>query len=99
MFKQAGVQSIICIDDEFAVDHINNPPNDYFEIVEEADLKTLVGLNKIEANLPIELLPQKCKEVWSSMSQTERKALYVQLRHWGMLVVFNLSVWKDLRFS
>jgi len=80
LFQQAGVQSIIFIDDEFAVDHASNPPSAYFEAIESDDIERLPGFSQIQAGLPNDVLLQKCKEVWPTLQQAERTALYPKLR-------------------
>jgi hypothetical protein len=79
LLTQAGVQSVVFIDDEFATDHPQNPPNDYFDVLTDNDLKDLAGFSQIATGLPYEALVQRCKEVWPTLRQTDRTALYGQL--------------------
>lgn len=83
LLTQAGVQSVVFIDDEFATDHAQNPPDDYFGALTDDDLKDLPGFSQIPTGLPPEMLVQKCKELWPTLQQTGRTALYGRLHALG----------------
>lgn len=79
LFRQAKVEQIICIDDDFAVDHRENVPTDLIEILEDAQLKETGSVG--EALLKVEegQRASKFKELWQAATNDDRRVLHATL--------------------
>jgi hypothetical protein len=83
LLSLAKVEQIICIDDDFAVDHEDNAPTELLDGVEDDRLAVLGSVWEGLQGLPPDVRSEKFKVLWRSAKLADRKDLHGKLEGWA----------------
>lgn len=81
LFRQATVEQIICIDDDFAVDHPENVPLDLLDLLEDEQIKEIRLIGEALLQVTEDQRHGRFKVLWQEVTNEIRKELHSKLEH------------------